>query len=229
MRDFRGTLLSAGKNKLAQDDSFVWLFEVQVPTEPPTRMRITNFQDQVSRGKNSNGDDIIYYPVPALGGDFVDTQKGDLSSLTLTVSNATLEIMEYLELYDGLKGQPVTIRVTSRQSVLEPNADLRYDGIVTGCSVDDEVVSFNIGAPNLTATDFPRHRYSASHCRWRFGSVECGYVIPAGADDTVGGGFTTCPMLSLANCEERGDDEVARGFVRQHPKRFGGFKGTQRA
>lgn len=202
--------------------------EVEVPTVPPTRFRFTNYDKNVTRGLNADGDPIIYYSYPSAPGEFRETQKGDLQNLTVNIANVTLELMTYLEQHDGLEGQPCSIRLTSVSALSDPNADMLWNGEVVRCSVDNTVVSFSVGSPNLTQRDFPRNRYNATGCRsLPLGTAECGYVIPLSPTESVGGGFSSCGG-TRANCQERGDDEEARGLTRQHPRRWGAFPGTQR-
>jgi hypothetical protein len=72
---------------------------------------------------------------------------------------------------------------------------------------------------------FPSRRVLTACSVVQFGSASCGYVIPDTPGESIGTGFSTCGRL-LDNCRERGDDEVARGLERLHPKRFDGLPGT---
>ena len=94
--------------------------------------------------------------------------------------------------------------VAGRADALEDSgAEYKFVGQITNCVVDDRVASFTFGTRNLQQAPFPRNRWVANHCQWRFGTAECGYEIVAGGTDTIGGGFTFCPR-TLPACEERG-------------------------
>lgn len=228
MKDFSATVFATASKQLAVSQPFIWLVEVEVPTDPATRYRLTNYNETVQRGTNSDGDPVEFSPYPIAFGNLRATNAADLESITINVANVALELMENLEAYDGLVGQPVALRLVNLEGLADENAELRFDGQVTGVVVNERVATFTVGCPNLTKSLFPRNRYVAHHCQWRFGSPECGYIIPAVPGETVGTGFSTCGR-TLAQCEERGDDEDARGLTIQHPERFGGYPGIRQA
>lgn len=230
MKDFRGTVLAAAKNQLAPDLRMAWIFEVEVPTSPPTRFRLTSNADAIQRGVNTTtGEPLVWSPYPIAVGNLTENAKGDLKGCTVNIGNATQELLEELEAYGGLVDQPAVIRLVPADGPYEPSAERRYDGLVTGVTLKQNVLVVTIGQPNLQKRQFPTHRFLADHCGVRqFGGVRCGYSIPAGATNAVGGGFDFCPM-TLAGCEERGDDEEARGLARQHPRRFDNCPGIKQS
>jgi lambda family phage minor tail protein L len=226
VKDLSATVIAAAKNQLEQTQPFIWLASVEVPTDPPTRYRLTSNPDAIQRGQNSSGAPLTYSPFPIAFGEFRSSSKGDLSPLTLNVGNVTLEMMAVLNQYGGLVGQDVTLRLVHVQGLDDPNAEIQWGGRISGCSVDDQVASFSIGAVNLQKAPFPSNRYVANHCQWRFGGAECGYVIPTSPGGTIGTGFGSCGR-TLSECDKRGLDEAARGIISRHPLRFGGFPGIQ--
>jgi hypothetical protein len=100
----------------------IWLLEFEVPSSPATRYRFTNFETAVSRGFGPGGVPLLYYPKQIAHGDLTQSAKGDLQNLTVNVSNVNLEMMEALELYDGLIGQPFTLRLVNSLALTDPNA-----------------------------------------------------------------------------------------------------------
>ena len=231
MKNFAGTVTATAAKQLQQMNPFIWLLEFEVPTDPPTRYRFTNFETPVSRGTGPGGVELIYYSKKIAHGDLSQSAKGDLSQFTINVSNVNLELMSPLETYDGLVGQPVTVRLVNSLALNNPAAESRYDGRVQSCKVTQDVATFTIGQANLQRRQFPMSRWIAHHCPWRFASLECGYVMPVAPGNTVGTGFDFCGR-TLASCTERGDDEDARGVFNSdgevnHPLRFGGAPGIQ--
>ena len=109
----------AEKNALATDGQWVWLYEVEVPTTPPTRYRFAKNNQEVRFRGN------LYYPFPVTHTVLKQTESGSLPSLTMTVSNVSREVMATLEAHGGLIGQPVRLiltnlrAITSNQSVIE--------------------------------------------------------------------------------------------------------------
>jgi len=200
-------------------DGLVWLVEVEVPSDPLTRFRITSDNEPVYYGESTEGVGNVYYPYPVQVGQILRQKKGDLPQISVSVSNARRILPEYLELYDGLVGQPAIIRLVSLGELGNYEAALRYDGEVTGTEATVEQVNFVIGSFNPKGTMFPRERFTGEHCPYaKFGGPECGYPI-----DNPSASFTTCPR-TYAACDERGDDEDTMGVDRQHPDRFGGWR-----
>jgi len=226
MKDFRSTVMEAALQQLASSDPFIWLIEVRVPSDPPQRLRLTNYSTPISRGTDTGGHPLIWYPFPIAHGDMSEQVRGSLSDLTINVCNVTREIMDELELYQGLVDQPVVIRLVHSQGLNDPAAESRFDGNVVQTNVRDSVASFKIAATNVTKTLFPKNRLLAFDCGWVYGSSQCGYAIPAVCTNVVGGGFDFCGR-TLDDCVERGEDEEARGLASRHPDRFGACPGIR--
>ena len=236
MKDFSGSILAVAKNQLAQMDPLRWLVEVELPTDPATRFRATNSDADISRGTGPTGVPLLYHRFPIAIGDYSTNSKGDFSNLVINVCNVTLELMPYMETYDGLVGQPIDIRLVSLLALTDPNAQIQTNGKIAHCSITQDVISFQLSALNLTRPLFPKNRFLAHHCRWRFGGAECGYTIPVGANNisrAIGGGtgFSICGR-TLTECEIRGGDEFAAGIfnadgIVNHPLRFGAEPGIQ--
>lgn len=226
MKDLRNTVLEIASKQLDGMSPYFWLFEVRVPTDPPTRFRITNYTQPIARGVDSGGHSIIFYPFPIAQGDLLQQAKGDLTEMTFNITNVTLELATILDSYDGLSGQPVVVRLVHSEGVTDPNAELRSDGEVTRCRVTGDVFSFSVSAKNLLKELFPKRRLMAYRCGSTFGGAECGYSIPTTTGETVGTGFSTCSR-ELEACEERGLDEVARSLTRLHPLRFNAAPGMR--
>lgn len=233
MKDFSSSVLAAAKNELAQENPIIWLVEAQVPTSPPTRFRFTNYSVYVPRGINPDtGLPIVYSPFPVAHGDLLQNNKGDLKGTTINVGNVTLELMEELEAYNGVTGQPIIIRSVPLNALGDPAAERRFDGVVMHVLIKQDVAVFSIGQANITQAPFPGRRVIADHCGVRqFGDAECGYLIPAGATNIIGGGFSVCTrsLSGTGGCNDHGLDEVARGLTKKHPLRFDAYPGTKQA
>jgi len=230
MKDFRGTVIETAYAQLASTDPFAWLFEVRVPSTPASRIRLTSYSQQIARGTDSGGNPIVWLPFPIAFGELREQKKGNLDEITINVANATRELMDEIDLYDGLSDQPVAIRLIHTQGLTDTAAELRFDGKVTRCRVTEDVATFTVSASNLTQRMFPRDRILAAECIWKsrggFGGSGCGYDIPLSATNVVGGGFSFCGG-TLPDCEKRGEDEDARSLTVEHPLRFGGCPGVK--
>lgn len=205
---------------LQAPDGFAWLGEVEVPTDPVTRIRVTTNNKDVTFGAAIDGTPVVYTPWPMTIGRIVRQKKGDLPQLLFTVSNAKQKFPQIMKDHNGLVGQPAVIQLISLGELDNASASLRFDGEVMGAEVTVTQVTFKIGTLNLKQMKFPAQRFVSDHCRHRFGGPGCGYNVnhPLAT-------FTTCPR-SYAACDERGDDEENVMLVaRQHPERFGGWRG----
>jgi lambda family phage minor tail protein L len=219
--------LQPRRSAIEGDRAWVWLFEVEVPTSPATRYRVTSHTTSIIFGSNSAGEDIEYFPFPMQVGTMDQNKDGDLPEIQVAVSNVTREIGAAIETYDGLQGQPVVIRLVNMAHLVDFNDQIPTNARVRSAKVTGDVVAFTLSPYNLMQERVPRYRFLRDHCPYLFGGDRCGYVIPATPGETVGTGFSTCPKTRPA-CEERGDDEVARALARLHPERFGGWIGLPR-
>ena len=192
------TSLLLEKNKLHSTIPWLILLEVTIPSTPATTIYLVR-----------NTDDIIFNSQTYTAFPFEleatkQVSKGEIPSLAVKFSNVGRSIQTYLEDYDGLVGQSITIRIvaqpTGSASYLEARS-WTYD--ILGTTADAMWVTFTIGAPNPLSKRFPLHRYIANHCNWKFKSVECAY---SGED-------TTCER-TLAACQ-----------AKSNSGRFGGYPG----
>lgn len=204
---------------------WVWLYDIEVPTTPPTRYRLTNYDREVNYGQNSAGVPLTYSPFPVVQSAVSQNVEGELPQIQLQVSNESLFVREILEQYDGLIGQPIVIRLVNFLELNNPSAALRFDGQIVACKAGFDRVTWNVSALNLMQSVLPSQRYIRGHCRFRYGDDRCGYDLNNG---TLLAAHPTCDK-SLMACEERGDTEAATaGLVRLHPGRFGGWPGIPR-
>lgn len=216
-------------NALDQDSPFIWLFEVEIPTDPPTRYRFNNGTTQIAYGADINGDPVVYDPYKVKVGKIIQNKSGDLPTVRVVVSNVTREVGLIVDTHNGLSGQAVTIRIVNSATLLDPTAEVRIDSVIRSASVNNNAAMFVISPYNLQQHKTPSRRYLKNHCNFHFGQARCGYqLLPAGtATNVIGGGFDTCQKQFEA-CTDRGLDEAARSTVVQHPKRAGFFRGIPR-
>lgn len=213
--------------QLADPSGWIWLYDVEVPTEPPTRFRLTSHNTPVEHGFDSNGDAFTYDPTPIVQGEITESGEGDLPKLQLQVANESQFLRRLFEDYDGLVGQPVTIRLVHKDELGDPTASLRFDGQIVSAKVTAERVAWEVSALSAQQAVFPARRYQRLHCRHRHGGPECGYDL---TNATLAAAHPDCTK-SLAACREHGTTELAvlGAAGVQHPQRFGGFPGIPRA
>jgi hypothetical protein len=211
------TNLIAEKNKRASSGAWIPLLEIKIkdPANPdapyPTRFCLCN-----------NTEDIVFETIPAgydgAGNPQVWTRfpfqldiikqgdKGEIPSLELSVSNITKYLQPYLEEYKGGINSDVKIIIINTNNLGESYTELTQEFIVLETKCNNRWVVFTLGAPNPVRQRFPLYRYIAKHCRWQFGSVECGYNASDGE-----------------SCKRTYED--CQNF--NNESRFGGFIGLQ--
>ncbi len=219
--------LEAHRNELRDLDPWKWLVEFQVPTDPPTRYRLVDNVLPVNFGVTSAGVPLTFSPAPIRVAAVRSNAGGDLPQIEITVANVDMQVGLEVEQYDGLIGQPVKLMLVNLADISNPQSRIEESGEIQGATVTADAVTFLVSSQNLARWKFPKFRVSSRSCRHAYGGVDCGYVLVTSPGETVGTGFSTC-RKSLEQCEERGDDEDARGVTRAHPKRFGGFPGVPR-
>ena len=204
------------KNQLESEEPWIWLFEFEDPGGD--RYRLTNYPQIVNFGEDVNGDPIPYYPAPIAHNGIEQDGEGGIP--TIKVSMATggaYWLTTKIDQNGGFVNMRAKIIVVSSRSLDSGDAAIIEEARIVSAAMNHEVITVELSAFNLFRARLPRFLYSRRRCRWIFGSVECGYNIAAGS-------FTEC-TYTLEACEERGDDEVASGFERKHPARFGAFPG----
>jgi len=210
-------------NQLETQIPWIWLYELQTNEDPPRRYRLTNFTQSVQFGLNASGQPLTYSPAPITHGNVEEGTDGSLPTIPITLGHAGPLVGATMDAADGFVGLPVRIMLVSALDIASGKPAVSQQGEVVSAAVKSEAIVLQVSAFNLYQLQFPPFIHSRRRCRWIFGSAECGYNT-----EVAGAGFSTCNK-TLENCEERGDDEVAQGFARAHPARFGAFPGIPRA
>jgi len=200
---------AAIKNALALGRPYVWLFEFQVPTTPPERIRLAAHDEDVSYGTNSVGAPLVYSPYDVRLDPIEQNTDGDLVNLRVTVSNVRRELMALVEAYNALIGQPAFMQLVHLDLLSDADPLVAIDGKVASASATAESIVFEVGLYYPSRGTFPTGRVSRDWCRFRYKGVRCGYT----------GALPSCDKsLDGANgCEVHGNGP-----------RFGGFPGAPR-
>ena len=206
------------KNQLATLGRFIWLYEVDVPTDPVTRYRLVRSPESVSfRGQT-------YSPFPITHAASQLSSSGDLPSVQVTISNVSREIISTLENYEGLIGQPAKIILVHSLS-LGPNgqsvAEEPFE-IITS-SADAASATFTLGSRDLWDMTIPASRIMKNSCRHQYKNGACGYAL----DTSDANYLSSCDktLHGPNGCNAHGASYTAAGFTPIHPHRFGGFPG----
>jgi phage-related protein len=222
--DLAGKILDVATKQREALFPYVRLVEVSLPNYGC--VRLANASTAVNFELNTDGiTPHVWHPFPIAFDDFSETKRGDLPQLQIGISNVTLELMGYIDSAEGLTDQTVRILIVNTTDLTHSDYRILWQGDIAKCEVDQATALFTLGRPRLNASVFPAQRVLTQCSVTRFGDPTCGYVVPASPGESIGTGFSTCSRLQDA-CRDRGDDEVARGLERLHPKRFNGFPGV---
>jgi len=205
------------KNLLATRGRWMWLYELEVPTEPPTRYRFIRDPSPVTFRGN------VYAPFPITHSEVTENNQADLPSLKLTASNATREIISILNTYNGLVGQPCRIILTHSLVLPTNEAVWEEDFTILDTAANDEAVTCTLGDMNLYQAKLPGERMMRFYCRHEYRGGMCGYSV----DPANPAYLETCDksLNGLNGCRKHGDSEILAGIPEIHPERFGGFPG----
>lgn len=213
-----GTLL------LIQTDPYVWLYAVDLPTTPPTKLRVAAYQETVNFGRTSLGAVIPYVPFSVTHGETRSDSEASISNVSLSAQNLTREMSALVQTYNYLIGQ--TVRISLVRISEMPDGDARLEDVyeVLDGEVTETTATLTLGQAALQNKSFPDHRITRDYCTADYGGVYCGY------DTKRAGAIQTCTKLydGPLGCIKHGDDEVLASLPRNHPKRFRSFLGVQR-
>jgi len=134
-----------------------------------------------------------------------ESSEGELPKTTLSVSNVTQFLQEYIEGLEGLTGATIVLSIVHADNLNEDYAELQTEFEVLATRLTAMDVAFQVGGPSLLAQRHPLHRYFADLCRHKFKNARCGYT----------GGATSCNRR-LADCR-----------TLNNSARFGGFTGLE--
>lgn len=177
------------------------LYEVELPTDPATRFRVTNYTSPITRGAASDGTPVVFSPYPVTHSEIALSTSGDLPRFSVQFGNGGLEMVALLDAWDGLIGQPCVVRFVNFEELTNPAAEVRFDALVVACEFTWERVQLTLSAYNLTELRVPSARFLKHHCRHVYKSPACGYS----------GAIATC-LRTIDDCR-----------VHSNSTRFGGF------
>lgn len=218
------------KNQLESSAPYILLFEFEDNSDPKNRYRITNFDQIVYFGEDSNGNQIPYYPCPVHVGELTENSDGDLRQFGVTVGTPGPIPVRVAASESGFAGNEIRVILVSSLDLESGIPMIDERGQIVSTSIKDNAIGFEVGGSNLFRLVFPQYIYSPDVCKWGFGSTECGYNILA-----PGAGFSKCGItnggvqvakpFTLQACQAIGDDEQSIGLSVLHPGRFGGEPG----
>ena len=167
------TNLIIEKNKLSTDNA--WLILLEITLTDSTIFRLVQ-----------NNEDITFQTEVYTAFNFdlesnSQSNKGEVSTVTLKVSNITRLIESKLQELNGGIGSTVKVTIVNSGRLSEDYSELELTFDVLACRTTNRWVVFTLGSPSPLRQRFPLEKYLASHCRFWFNRPdeiypECGYA-----------------------------------------------------
>ena len=177
------------KNAIASDQSIYLLLQIDIPSlvDP---IYITNNNENVSW----NSIDWLTFGFTI--DDINEDSDGSIPEVNIKISNASRAIELYLNEYDlwlkqnTLEKITVTLFIVSSADLLNTTPIASYSFDVGKYATDANWATFTLTFENFYIKRFPKNRITRNSCRWRFGSIECGYT--PGIGETCNKTLTAC-------------------------------------
>lgn len=142
-------------------------------------------------------------------GELRSNSDGKVQGVGLRVANPERIFAPLMDANDGLIGAAVELVVVHADNLSEDYADLTLNWTITSSTVEDEWLSFELGAESPMRRRFPLYAGHPTSCNWIFKGAECAY---AGAVTTCDRSLDTC--RTLANSARFGGRPGAAGAPR---------------
>ena len=184
------------KSQLNPDGAWVWAAVVTLPGSSSPDYYWVNQNLSITY------QDHTYTPMGLEISETTDSGDGRLPSLTMTIANLARQLDYHLDRLDGAIGATVILQYLNTNHLAADASVLEREFTVINSVVTNEVATFSLGAHNHLRQRFPRGRYIANHCRYRFKDHHCGYTGPE----------PECNR-TLRRCRELGNQEHYGGFT----------------
>lgn len=159
------------QNLNTTDGSDPWLVLIELHIEDESEaLRIVNNNEDITW----SGNEYVAYPFTMSLPQ--QSNKGDLPSVMLSISNVTRALQPYVEEYNGCVGSMVRIIVVNAGLLEEDYSELTTELTIMSCTSSASDITFQLGAANPLQKKFPPDQYIASHCRFKFKGALCGYT-----------------------------------------------------
>ncbi len=171
------------KNSLTNTGAWLVLLTLKSKDESVT-LRLCSNTDNIT----FQTQEFIAFPFQV--DEITESNKGELPSISITMSNVERLVQAYVEQDETLgSGWSVHIDIVHTSTLLR---EIDYDFITTGVSADEASVVFTCGMQNPLRYQFPRVRMLPNACQHQFKKGGCTY---AGSD-------VTCKK-TLADCRAK--------------------------
>lgn len=210
------------KDERFQSAPWIWLLEVDVPSEPIQTVRICNTNRAVLFDVDNTGTPREFLPFPFSFGDVKASTDSALPTLPIAISNVSRELLGTLINYRFLVKQKARLVLVNADTLDNPLARVDFILEVRAGQAEEQTITFNMSSYLLNNAQCPTRRLSRNFCTHEYGDALCGFDI-----DTVDPGMANlglCVKTETA-CALRGAAEEAASLPALHPRRWGAQKG----
>ena len=176
---------SVSKNQ--QSNQPIFLYTIFNYDGASTNLYFADYSENVTY----DGQEYIKFPISHDA--ITEDTTGEISSVSVTLSNVSRLIQAYLETYD-FNGKKVYITLVWGNQLDDGDAYLREIFYIDSYSADQNNVSFTLTSKfDVLSLQIPARKYSRNYCGFKFKSTECAY---AGAESTCNKTLTRCRVLA---------------------------------
>lgn len=158
------------KNKISSENSFIILLAVEVKN--PVDGTIV---ETIRFCKNS--ENIEYKGDLYIATNFdmdIKTEINKEPSITLKAHDETRALGQYIDLYDGLINNKVTMYIVNSAALQE--AEMEEDFIILTASISGYKVEMALGIESAVNQRFPNFRQFKDRCAWKYKGIRCKYA-----------------------------------------------------
>jgi hypothetical protein len=193
-----GTIIE--KNKIQSEETFLILMSAEIKDDNGDVVNTIRFV------KNNENIDFGGFNYQAANFEFdISMDVNQEPTIKLTAQDQTRTLAQYIEAYGGLVNSTVTMIVVSSNALDKP-AEIEETFLITSASVNEYVVSFDLGTASAVNMRWPQYRQFKDRCPWKYKGKRCAYSGPLKTCDYTLAGGNGC--MAHANV-----------------KHFGGFPG----
>jgi len=165
----------------------IWLYRINITDSPASGddgdIYFAEYNEDVAYYEtNSN---VVtartYLAFPISHGGITENTENRIDTLEVSISNVSREIQAFVELYDGLRGNKVTLRRVFATHLADSSAyveDIYYIDSVTATA---KTISFRLTSRlDVLKVYIPRRRVLRNHCPWTYKGQGCWIEDDAG-------------------------------------------------
>lgn len=160
------------KNKISSENVFIILIDAEINDEDGNLVQHLRFC--------KNTENITWDGNEYQAANFDITINNEVNQeprITMTAQDQTRTLGQFIEAYAGVVGSKVTMTIVNSGNLSAP-AELQEEFKIISSSMQDYVVSFDLGIESAVNRRFPLYRQFKDRCPWKYKGSKCGYSGP---------------------------------------------------